>query len=41
MSNSALKENFNFYFSVVFCYYQQNFILGERLGTISYNSMMF
>ena len=32
MWNSALREIFNFYFSVVFCWYQQNFHFGGRLG---------
>ena len=31
--NSAIRENFNFYFSAVFCYYQRNFSLEGRLET--------
>ena len=31
--NSAIQENFNFYSSAVFCYYQKTFSLGGRLGT--------
>ena len=32
MWNSEIQETFNFYFSAVFCYYQQNFFWGGRLS---------
>ena len=33
MGDSAIRENFNFFFSAVFCWYQKHFSLGGRLGT--------
>ena len=30
--NSALRDNFNFYFSEAFCWYQQNSSFGSRTG---------